>query len=57
MFSRDQLATLVSFSECFDRELEVIGSEPLTIEQLQEKPAWQAVVAKAQEARSKLSEP
>lgn len=54
MFTRDQLATLVSFSECFDRELKVIGDERLTIEQLQDKPAWQAVVAKAKEALSKL---
>jgi hypothetical protein len=49
MFNSRQLSALTAFSQVFDRNLETIGDEVLTIDQLQSKPEWQAVVASAKE--------
>src|SRR5437763_327952 len=49
MFSTNELVALSEFSQVFDKNLKALGNEHLTIEELQARAEWRAVLAKAQQ--------
>ena len=52
MFTAEQLAELVAFSELFNHSLKVLLAETRSFEALQTHSEWKAVVAAAQRAHS-----
>jgi hypothetical protein len=54
MFTADELRVLQTFSERFRSNLDLLGDADLTLQQLQERPEWQAVLADAQAASAEF---
>ena len=56
IFNKEQNSILIEFSETLCKNIELLGSNKLTIEQLQKQPEWQLIVASAKNAYENTKE-